>query len=472
MSTVENPKSNRLSGMIVQRSAVVLFVALSSLLFIYLNQVQPNYYIDEAFHIPQVQKYCNGTFFEWDKKITTPPGLYVLSTVLLAPIKQCTTLFLRSINLILTFSNLYLTYKILSTKKWARREENALKKFGVAFAVTIFPPLFFWFFLYYTDVLSINLILLTFLLHQREHYNASAYVGGCSVFVRQTNIVWVILLAGERVLTLIEAQTPRSIETLVNRGLHTTPMHAKLLWNNVVHHIRRGKLPFMKFIGEMCSNVRGHIKVLITFLAFVIINKGIVLGDRNAHVATIHVPQLFYFTVFFSVFAWPYVLPQWRSFLQFVRKHWIITSVLLALFTTIVHNNTLVHPYLLADNRHYVFYVWNKIMGRYYLAKYLLVPIYGFSIYGLLACLQDLRYLSKVLYIVSISVILVPQLLLEPRYFVIPYVLLRLNMTEPKPWQLFMELITTALINFLQFYIFVTKSFYWTDQEGPQRISW
>lgn len=31
---------------------------------------------DEIFHIPQAQKYCQGKFFEWDGKITTPPGLY------------------------------------------------------------------------------------------------------------------------------------------------------------------------------------------------------------------------------------------------------------------------------------------------------------------------------------------------------------------------------------------------------------
>lgn len=33
---------------------------------------------DEVFHIPQAQKYCQGKFKEWDDKITTPPGLYVL----------------------------------------------------------------------------------------------------------------------------------------------------------------------------------------------------------------------------------------------------------------------------------------------------------------------------------------------------------------------------------------------------------
>lgn len=35
----------------------------------------PNPYLDEIFHIPQAQKYCQGRWLEWDDKITTPPGL-------------------------------------------------------------------------------------------------------------------------------------------------------------------------------------------------------------------------------------------------------------------------------------------------------------------------------------------------------------------------------------------------------------
>lgn len=29
------------------------------------------------FHVPQALKYCEGKYYEWDDKITTPPGLYV-----------------------------------------------------------------------------------------------------------------------------------------------------------------------------------------------------------------------------------------------------------------------------------------------------------------------------------------------------------------------------------------------------------
>lgn len=35
----------------------------------------PEPYLDEIFHIPQAQKYCQGRYDEWDDKLTTPPGL-------------------------------------------------------------------------------------------------------------------------------------------------------------------------------------------------------------------------------------------------------------------------------------------------------------------------------------------------------------------------------------------------------------
>lgn len=35
----------------------------------------PEPYLDEIFHIPQAQQYCDGHWSAWDDKITTPPGL-------------------------------------------------------------------------------------------------------------------------------------------------------------------------------------------------------------------------------------------------------------------------------------------------------------------------------------------------------------------------------------------------------------
>ena len=41
-----------------------------------------------------------------------------------------------------------------------------------------------------------------------------------------------------------------------------------------------------------------------------------------------------------------------------------------------VYFNTVVHPFLLADNRHYTFYVVRILMLRHWSVKYLAIPIY------------------------------------------------------------------------------------------------
>ena len=61
-------------------------VAVSAFIFTVINTVQSQPYMDEIFHIPQARKYCNGKFTEWDPKITTLPGLYVISVGILNPV--------------------------------------------------------------------------------------------------------------------------------------------------------------------------------------------------------------------------------------------------------------------------------------------------------------------------------------------------------------------------------------------------
>lgn len=162
----------------------------------------------------------------------------------------------------------------------------------------------------------------------------------------------------------------------------------------------------------------------------------------------------------------------WKNYFKFISKHWIFASCSIIFLIIIVHFNTFVHPYMLADNRHYVFYFWNKFMGRYKQFKYFLVPLYSFTLYTMFHGLKHLRFTTQINYILMVSIVLIPQLLIEPRYFIIPYILYRCFIPKPKTWQIIAESITTLIINFLQFYIFINKVFYWNDQPYPQRISW
>jgi hypothetical protein len=38
-------------------------------------------YMDEIFHVPQALAYCQGNLHTWDDKITTYPGLYIVSAI-------------------------------------------------------------------------------------------------------------------------------------------------------------------------------------------------------------------------------------------------------------------------------------------------------------------------------------------------------------------------------------------------------
>lgn len=86
---------------------------------------------------------------------------------------------MRFINLIGTFLNLYLAQSIIkqmSITHW-RQRWNDWTKFIVACNIMLFPPLFFWHFLYYTDVTSVNAVLLMLLLHLCKKFKMAALVG-------------------------------------------------------------------------------------------------------------------------------------------------------------------------------------------------------------------------------------------------------------------------------------------------------
>ena len=55
---------------------------------------------DEIFHIPAAERYCQSNYSYWDPKITTPPGLYIYSSLIAKAVGlfvnvECDTITLR-----------------------------------------------------------------------------------------------------------------------------------------------------------------------------------------------------------------------------------------------------------------------------------------------------------------------------------------------------------------------------------------
>lgn len=197
------------------------------------------------------------------------------------------------------------------------------------------------------------------------------------------------------------------------------------------------------------------------------------VGDKSAHEATVHLPQLLYFSLFTLIFGFSLWFQNVWSFIKSLRnRNFIIAITLVAiLMAVIIRYNTFVHPYLLADNRHYTFYVWNRLYSRNQYMRYLFIPVYVFGMYVICKSLHG-SIGFKMFYIVSTLLTFCLQGLVEVRYFLIPFVMLRLfKRNAIKKWTI-VEFLINLLLNYVTISIFHKIEIKWPEFEEPQRIIW
>lgn len=182
--------------------------------------------------------------------------------------------------------------------------------------------------------------------------------------------------------------------------------------------------------------------------------------------------QILYFALFTLIFGVSLVLSNITETLKTVYRRWLLVSVAIIVLAGIVHFNTIVHPYLLADNRHYTFYVWNKFYGRYLWAPYAIIPAYLLALIAACHSISNRSAGFRLTFAVCATAALSFQQLIEVRYFLIPFLLLRLNQNVTHWRHLLPEFTLYLLINSSVFYTFCTKEIYWDDFDAVQRLIW
>jgi len=424
--------------------------------------------MDEVFHVPQAQRYCNGRFSEWDPKITTFPGLYCLSALLsgLAPYvfgfaSACSPMGLRAVNAALGAGALIVMYALL------RRRMTSDKAAAQAFVLSLYPVHFFFTFLYYTDVGSLFWVLLTHHLAAPTPGQAlpgfwRIFAATCSGFVsvafRQTNAVWLMFTFGTAALADLQA-SKRWGDDL--EGSRLTP---KMLWTFVK------ALAFDS--GRLLSRLGLLLMPVLLFVAFVIWNGSVVVGDHSHHKPVLHWAQLGYLVAvtaslwgvvgpdaavsFASVKAFVTLFTRWRTGLA------MVTTVVGT--ACVLHRYSFAHPFLVADNRHYTFYIWGRLLGKIPGLKEALAPAYAFAAW---LCHQRITRAQSVLWFliwcVAVILTVVPAHLLEPRYWTTAVLLVHLH-TPERSWA---SLVTSALaclaVNCITLAIFVGRAFTWPD---------
>jgi alpha-1,2-glucosyltransferase len=375
-----------------------------------------------------------------------------------------------------------------------------------AFSICIFPLNYFFQYLYYTDTGSTLFVLIAY--HQQliENYRISAISCAIAILFRQTNIVWLVFLLLQIVLINIQNlfsnndAKPTSKKDLNANFLQRNRKHSNLFellsrtpneffgkdfnLKNFVKKIYKEDICGKKIIFSDLAwlfktcEIYSYFIIILSFLFFVFINNGIVVGDKSNHQASFHLCQLFYFWIFscsFSLSNFLFNFKKIRNLFFFINKNIkLIFIFALPFICLIIHNFTYEHPFLLADNRHYTFYIWSKLFKRHKLIKYLLSFIYLSSIY---LFYRNLAINGKTVgwllsYSICLFVCLVPQKLIELRYFIIPYLIYRLNINELTLKEIIVEFLINFSINYLVIYIFLYKTFFWPNGTEIQRFMW
>jgi len=329
-----------------------------------------------------------------------------------------------------------------------------------------YPLLLFFGCFYYTDNISLLVVLCYLLLQIREAQPMSLTVGIVALFCRQTNIVWLFFASAIAVLYQ-DSGLGSAIRTL-DKQL------GEIQFPRCRYHIDQisslgvfavyGILFDMNKMRNIVYSMSSALINAVIFITFIWINDGqIVLGDKSAHQPCIHLLQFAYFGLFNLFFAAPILLTNLSLYLSFLWRH-KMAFFGLCLTLAYLQLQPIVHPYLLADNRHYTFYLFKILLKL----KWLMIPVYAGGIMFIIFQLPQ-SVLLQTAYFVCTAATIVPQRLLEFRYFMVPYVLLQI-FTIRRPSRLC--LIYNLLINAFTFYVFKTKEIRWNDINEVQRMFW
>lgn len=254
---------------------------------------------------------------------------------------------------------------------------------------------------------------------------------------------------------------------------------------------------------------------------------------------------MLYIWPYFMFFSWPIIIAPLAAsllaslsskrglhrLLNLLPRPFVAASFI-ALMLLAVHFNTIVHPFTLADNRHYVFYVFRILMRRPFI-KYAATPVYFLCGWAAISTLggtfpevaqvqtklasrpqqkirsrdvtnviedpldcsrlstNQTRVSFALVWLASTTLCLVTAPLVEPRYFIIPWVLWRLHIPPSmlslnrngvdytrcqqsfRHLPLILEGLWYIAINAVTGYMFLYQGFEWPQEPGRiQRFMW
>jgi alpha-1,2-glucosyltransferase len=249
----------------------------------------PHEAADEGFHGPEIWNFYSGNY-RLEPTLAMLPTYHFVLAQMARLLRHYDVDLLRFLSACVALLCLPVFGAIVRHHR--TRAEAEIKTVQLLFLPFAFP----FFFLLYTDMWSLLAILATLLCALKRRHVLAGLCGLLAVSLRQTAILWVGFVF---VLVALEQCDTRATFTL-RRALRNA--------------LRRGW---------------PHLVVAGLFAVFVVLNKGIAVGDRSVQAVSVN-PTIVYV---FLICAWalflPYNLGKAREVLGLLRRPWVAGLVAL-----------------------------------------------------------------------------------------------------------------------------------------------
>ncbi len=283
-----------------RRAGVLLALVTLGLLAAALYLLPDQLMVDEHFHHGQIQFFLDGAF-KRVPEITVTPGYHLAVYLPAALLGLDQVVSLRAISALLGSGVILLAWLY-----WLRTDaEQPLLR---ALQLLACPLLWPFYVLLYTDLVALVALLAVVVLADRQRFIAAAVVGIAALFIRQTNVFWLALVwlmaMHQAGLGAALANGHGMAERLRNAG-HGTLAALRRTWPML--------LP------------------LLAFAIFLIVNRGVAVGDRASHqLGGLYPSQIFFMLLVLWLVLLPLHIDNLARILRLIRQHaWVAPAVLL-----------------------------------------------------------------------------------------------------------------------------------------------
>jgi len=406
---------------------ILIFFILGASLYSFHFLKTDRTYGDENIHSWQIQQFRSGDF-KLHPNLTTLPGYHYLMYSFIRIPKVASIHNMRILTFafgILALLFFYLCAKIISP---GDADIKTLQFFFL-------PILFQYFFLIYTDVVSLLFVLIALFFVLKKHNIISFVFIFASILIRQTNIIWLLFIFVA--IFLREYQNNNLPQPLLRKEGNDKkfPPLANVL------PLTKGEL---EGVDTQCPGRLGgvftHCKKNILFIAgimafgaFIFLNKGFALGDKEMHPwFSFHMGNIYIALIAFFFLFLPLNIYNFKKIVLFIKKKPLVLGFLFILFLVYIFTSTYMHHY---NEERYVFYIKNVLLV--FLNKHIIIRLLFFIpiAYSILSlCVTKLHEKWQYLLYPASILLLLPSSLIEHRYYIIPFSLFILFKKNQPKW--------------------------------------